>query len=165
MAPELIILLLLAGIACVAMEIYLPGGFMGLTGAAIVIWATIEAFRINANFGTMLLVCGVGGSVAASWFSFTYLSKTKEGKKALLMNANVELPEDKYKDLEGKNGTTVTDMHPSGIIEIDGERYDAASKGEYIEKNSSITISSIEADHIYIREISEDKEKVEESNS
>ncbi len=165
MAPELIILLLLAGIACVAMEIYLPGGFMGLTGAAIVIWATVEAFKINTNFGTMLLVCGVGGSIAASWFSFTYLSKTKEGKKALLMNANIELPEDKHKDLEGKTGITLTDMRPSGMIEINGERYDAATKGEYVEKGSKIKILSVEADHVYIREIFEDKENVEESNS
>lgn len=165
MAPELIILLLLAGIACVAMEIYLPGGFMGITGAAIVIWATVEAFKINANFGTMLLVCGIGGSVAASWFSFTYLSKTKEGKKALLMDASIDLPEDRHKGLEGKTGITLTDMRPSGMIEIEGNRYDAATKGEYIEKNSKIKILSVEADHVYIREITENKENVEENNS
>ena len=165
MTSELIILLLLAGIACVAMEIYLPGGFMGLCGAGIVIWATVEAYKKDTDFGTMLLITGIGGSVAASWFSFKYLSKTKEGKKALLMETNIELPEDRHKDLEGKQGVTVTDMHPSGIIEIEGKRYDAASKGEYIEKDSNISVLSIEADHIYIREIKEDTETLKENHS
>lgn len=161
MAPELIIILLLAGIVCIAMEIYLPGGFMGITGGAIVIWATVEAYKHNSNFGTMLLVCGVGGSIAASWFSFTYLSKTKEGKKALLMEANIELPEDRHKDLEGKVGKTLTDMRPSGIIEIDDERYDAATKGEYVEKGRKVKVFKVEADHLYIREIEEESKSEE----
>lgn len=161
MAPELIIILLLAGIVCIAMEIYLPGGFMGITGAAIVIWATVEAYKHNSNFGTMLLVCGIGGSIAASWFSFTYLSKTKEGKKALLMEANIELPEDRHKDLEGKTGITLTDMRPSGIIEIDDERYDAATKGEYVEKGRKVKVFKVEADHVYIREIEEESKSEE----
>jgi len=165
MASELIILLLIAGIACVALEIYLPGGFMGIVGAGIVVWATVEAYKKDTDFGTMLLITGIGGSVAASWFSFKYLSKTKEGQKALLMEANIELPEDKHAELDGKEGLTLTDMHPSGIIEIEGERYDAASKGEYIEKDSKIKVISIEADNIYIREISQSKENNEESHS
>ena len=164
LSQEMTILLLILGIVCVAMEIYLPGGFMGLAGAAVIVWATIEAYRHNTNFGTMLLVCGIGGSVAASWFSFTYLSKTKEGKKALLMDAKIDLPEDKHKGLEDKLGETLTDMRPSGVIEIDGERYDAATKGEYVEKGSKIKVLSVEADHIYIREISENN-NTEESDS
>lgn len=164
MSPEMTILLMLAGIICIAMEIYLPGGFMGIIGGAILIWAIVEAYRYKTNFGTMLLVCGVGGSVAASWFSFTYLSKTKEGKKALLMDANIELPEDKHIGLDGKTGITLTDMRPSGLIEIEGKRYDAATKGEYVEKGSKIRILSVEADHVYIREL-EDNNNVEESNS
>lgn len=164
MSPELTILLMLAGIICIALEIYLPGGFMGIIGGAILIWSIFEAYRYKTNFGTMLLVCGVGGSVAASWFSFTYLSKTKEGKKALLMDAKIELPEDKHKGLEGKTGITLTDMRPSGLIEIDGKRYDAATKGEYVEKGTQIKILSIEADHVYIREFKENT-NVEESHS
>ena len=164
MTPEMTVLLMLAGIICIAMEIYLPGGFMGLAGGALLIWAIVEAYRYKTDFGTMLLVIGVGGSIATSWFSFTYLSKTKEGKKALLMDSNIELPEDKHKDLEGKTGTTLTDMRPSGMIEVEGQMYDAASKGEYVEKGSKIKILSVEADHVYIREI-EEKTNVEESNS
>lgn len=164
MSPEFTILLMIAGIICIALEIYLPGGVMGIIGGVILIWSIFEAYRYKTNFGTMLLVCGVSGSVAASWFSFTYLSKTKEGKKALLMDAKIELPEDKHKGLEGKTGVTLTDMRPSGLIEIEGERYDAATKGEYVEKGTNIKIISVEADHVYIREFSDNK-NVEESHS
>lgn len=163
MTPELTILLLIAGIVCIALEVYLPGGFMAIAGAAVIIWATVEAYRHSANFGTMLLVCGIGGSISVSWFSFKYLSTTKEGKKALLMDTHIELPEDQHKDLEGKIGQTLTVMRPSGIIEIDGERYDAASRGEYIEKDVLVKVLKIEADHVYVREVQDSKNNKEES--
>ncbi len=153
MEPELIILLLIAGIICIALEVYLPGGILGISGAAVLIWAIIEAYRVSTNFGTMLMVCGVSGAVATSWFSFTYLVKTKEGKKALLMDVKIDLPKDLHAGLEGKEGLTLTDMRPVGTIEIDGNRFEASSCGEYIEKKRKIKVLKIEADRIFIREI------------
>jgi membrane-bound serine protease (ClpP class) len=153
MAPEIIILLLIAGIVCIALEVYLPGGIIGISGAAVLIWAIVEGYHVSTNFGTMLMVCGVGGAVATSWFSFTYLTKTKEGKKALLMEVNIELPKDLHAGLEGKEGVTLTDMRPVGTIEIGEERFEASSCGEYIEKNRKVKVLKIEADRIFIREI------------
>ena len=61
MAPEITIVLCIAGIVCIALEVYLPGGIMGLLGAAALIWSIVAAYQHNSNFGTMLLICGVGG--------------------------------------------------------------------------------------------------------
>ncbi len=153
MTPEIVILLLLAGIVCIAMEVYLPGGIIGAAGAIVLVWAIFEGYRHSTSFGNMLLVCGIGGAVATSWFSFTYLTKTKDGKKALLMDVNIELPKDIHAGLEGKEAVTLTDMRPVGTIEIEGNRYEASSCGEYIEKNRKVKVIKIEADRVFIREI------------
>ncbi len=37
-------------------------------------------------------------------------------------------------------GKTVTPMNPSGIIEIEGVRFDAQSRGEYIEPGTTVEV-------------------------
>ena len=159
MEVEWIILLCIVGVICIASEVYLPGGFMGIVGGLAVIWAVIEAYRYDSNFGTMILVCGIGGAVSCSWFSFKYLSKTKEGRKALLMDAEIKLPDDKYTGLENKVGEALTDMRPTGVISIDDRRIDAATQGEYLEKGKSVIVFKIEADHVYVKEYKEDSNR------
>jgi membrane-bound serine protease (ClpP class) len=152
MSPELIILICFSGVICIALEVYLPGGVLGIAGAAILIWSVVEAYKHNSNFGTMLLFCGLGGSMAASWFSFKYFSSTKEGKKALLMDISTKVPESRHLFLLHKQGVATCDLRPSGKIEIEDEIYDAQSKGEYIHKGSFVIVTLIEGDHIYVKE-------------
>jgi membrane-bound serine protease (ClpP class) len=151
MAPEIIIILCIAGIVCIALEVYLPGGIMGLLGAAALVWSIVAAYQHNNNFGTMLLICGVGGSISLSWFSFRYFSSTKEGKKALLMETNIEVPKERFRHLINKEGVADCDLRPSGIAIIDGERHDVQTKGEYIEKGQSIIVTDLEGDHLYVK--------------
>ena len=153
MSPEIIIVLCIAGIVCIALEVYLPGGILGLLGAAALIWSIVAAYQYNTNFGTMLLICGVGGSISLSWFSFRYFTSTKEGKRALLMETNIEVPKERFSHLINKQGIADCDLRPSGIAIIEGERYDVQTKGEYIEKGNKVSVSSIEGDHLYVKEI------------
>ena len=159
MEVQWIILLCILGVVCIASEVYLPGGVIGSLGALLFIWSVVEAFRHSTNFGTMLLVCGLGGAVSCSWFSFTYLSKTKEGRKALLMDSEIELPEDRHSGLENKVGEALTDLRPAGVIDLDGRRIDASTEGEYLEKGKRVIVFKIEADFVYVKEHTEEKEK------
>jgi membrane-bound serine protease (ClpP class) len=43
-------------------------------------------------------------------------------------------------DLAGKEGTAVTVLRPAGKIEIDGERYDATTEGEYAEPGDVVVV-------------------------
>ena len=150
-----IILLCIVGIICIACEVYLPGGFIGTVGAGIFIWSVVEAYRKSPEFGSMMLVCGLGGAISCSWFSFKYLTKTKEGRKALLMDAEIKLPEDRHKGLEGKVGEAITDLRPSGVIMLEGERVEVATQGEYLVKGTKVKVFKIEADFVYVNEHTE----------
>ena len=48
-----------------------------------------------------------------------------------------------YSFLVGKEGTTTTQLRPSGKVEIDGKFYDVESTGFYIDVNSSIIVTEI----------------------
>jgi membrane-bound serine protease (ClpP class) len=53
-------------------------------------------------------------------------------------------------DLVGKEGTTATELRPSGKVEVEGVRYQAsADNGLYIDKNRSVTVTRNEGGIIY----------------
>lgn len=57
-------------------------------------------------------------------------------------------------NLEGKLGKAVTDMHPSGTVEIDDERYDAYSQGEWIEAGQSIRVVKAKGISLLVEKVS-----------
>lgn len=134
-------------------EVYLPGGILGLTGLGLFIWSVVAAYNHSNEFGTMLLVCGVVATVSSSWFSFKYLTKTKEGRKVLLMDSEIKLPKDRFTNFVGKIGEAVTDLRPSGYIVLDDQKVEASTDGEYVNKGASVKVIKVEADFLYVKEI------------
>ncbi|MBU5455499.1 nodulation protein NfeD [Caproiciproducens sp. MSJ-32] len=53
----------------------------------------------------------------------------------------------------GKEGITVSELRPSGIIEIDGKRIDALSDEGFIPKNTPVKIVRVEGPKIFVRSI------------
>jgi membrane-bound serine protease (ClpP class) len=51
----------------------------------------------------------------------------------------------------GKEGTTVTALHPSGIALIGGKRVDVVSGGEYIGKLTPVTVVSVTGNQIVVK--------------
>ena len=153
MDPGLAIILCVAGIVCVALEVYLPGGIIGSIGAVAILASIFFAYQHSSGFGTMLLVCSVAGSISASLFSFKYLTKSPEGRKALLLDTNIKVPEEKHLVLMDKVGEATCDLRPTGRILIDDNPYDAQSRGEYIEKGSAVKVIAVEADHIFVKQV------------
>ena len=52
--------------------------------------------------------------------------------------------------LDGKAGITNTDLRPSGVAIIEGDKYDVVSNGEYIKKDSPIRVVKIEGRKITV---------------
>ena len=51
----------------------------------------------------------------------------------------------------GMEGITISELRPSGFIEIDGERVDALSEGNFIPKGTSVKVVKIEGSKIIVR--------------
>jgi len=135
------------------MEVYLPGGVIGGIGAVAILVSIFFAYQNDTSFGTMILVCSLVGSVSVSWASFKYLTKSPSGRRALLMDTNIEVPKEKNLDLIGQSGVALCDLRPTGRIDIGGEPFDAQTRGEYVEKDMNIQVISVEADHIFVKKI------------
>jgi membrane-bound serine protease (ClpP class) len=56
-----------------------------------------------------------------------------------------------WAEAAGKEGTTLTQLHPAGSAMIDGKKYDVVSRGEYIEKGAAIVVVAIEGNRMVVK--------------
>jgi membrane-bound serine protease (ClpP class) len=51
----------------------------------------------------------------------------------------------------GKEGVAVSHLRPAGVVQVEGKRLDAVTKGEFIDKNSTIVVSATTANQLVVR--------------
>jgi membrane-bound serine protease (ClpP class) len=53
----------------------------------------------------------------------------------------------------GRRGTTVTPLHPSGIVAIEGARVDVVSDGEFIDAEVAVEVVKVDGNRIVVRKL------------
>lgn len=61
-----------------------------------------------------------------------------------------------YRELDGKEGVTLSLLRPVGIAQIDGERYDVVSEIGFIPVNTEIKVVKVEGNRIVVRQSKND---------
>lgn len=70
-----------------------------------------------------------------------------------------------YSALVGQQGKAMTDMRPSGTIEIDNKRYSAITNGTWVKKNALIEVESVNGTRILVKEVAEQSPTLSEKNN
>lgn len=153
------ILLLLLGIAIVMAEAFIPsGGILGVLAAIVLVGSLIFAFKESDGTGFIFLGVVVICVPATVIFGLKIFPKTPIGRRVILKPAveSVEergkagVSDEDFSHLQGKVGKTATPLRPSGIIEIDDERYSAVAEGELIDKNVDIIVVKVEGNSVVV---------------
>ena len=148
----LYISLLLAGFVLIGMEIFIPGGILGIFGSAAWIWAAVVGWRSfpepwNMISAFSLLIVGLLTFVI--WIR--YFPKSRIGKSLSLNENTASYKSHNVTELPvGTLGEAVSTLRPSGIAMFDGKRLDVVADGEWIEAGESIKISSTSDGHISV---------------
>lgn len=147
--------LFVTGLILLVIEGIVPGfGLPGIGGIILVIVGTILAM---GNITSALMSISVAIIITAvitillikygrhsPMFEKIILTAHQEDDKGYLSSTT----KDEYL---GKEGTTVSELRPSGFIEIDGKRIDALSEGNFIPKGTSIKVVRVEGSKIIVR--------------
>jgi membrane-bound ClpP family serine protease len=64
-------------------------------------------------------------------------------------------PQDLRRELVGKVGFARSKMLPSGAIEVDGQMYDAVSRGAAIEPGQRIVVTEVKGNRVVVRPASD----------
>lgn len=151
------LVIFVTGLILLVIEAIVPGfGLPGISGIILVILGTILAMGslstalmsisiaiIITAIITMLLVKYGHRSPFLDKIVLTTHQKDEEGYLS-------SFTKDEYL---GKEGITISELRPSGIIEIDGKRLDALSDGTFIPKQTNIEVVRVEGSKIIVRRV------------
>ncbi|MDA1268246.1 MAG: nodulation protein NfeD [Bacteroidetes bacterium] len=163
------ILAFVIGIILLAVEFFIIPGFgvFGVAGIVLTLGGLVLGMLPNQSFdfelvpssqlfGALLTVilssiAGVGlvfwlTPKVNDWGAFRHLTlaSTQERSQGYTASTYAE-------SLLGKIGTVHSRLRPSGKVEVDGEIYDAYSRGEFLEQGESIEVISTEGTSIRVK--------------
>lgn len=168
------IIAFMVGVVLLVLEIFvIPGfGIFGISGLILTVGSMILVMVNNDIFDFSFVddkdlflaitttLAGIVGGIMLLFVGGVRLTQTKLFKKIAL--ESVMDSKEGYtssfikKDLIGKTGTTYTVLRPSGKIMIEGEFYDAYTRGNYIKKDEKIIVIADEGTtlkvHLYTEE-------------
>lgn len=165
------IIALFLGLGLIGVEIFvLPGfgvaGIAGITltvGSLILIMVNNNVFDfefVPANdllFALAATFGGLTGGIALLFIAGARLTDSKFFKRIALTETQDR--EQGYtssflkEDLKGKRGVANTVLRPGGKIIIDGQLYDAYTRGEYIEKGQEVEVIEEETTSLRVKSI------------
>lgn len=153
------LILLLAGLCAVALELFVPSaGIIGIIAATLILSGIVVGFMDGLTTGALMLLIAVIALPVLLTMMFKVWPHTPLGKRILLKDLKSEdvLPKKShYKkrndSLVGKLGIARTKMLPSGIVVIDGEKFDAISEGFPIDQGDAVKIVDVREHRIYVQ--------------
>jgi membrane-bound serine protease (ClpP class) len=131
-----------------------PGfGLPGISGIILVVTGTVLAMD---NLPNAILSISISIIITA----IVTVILMKLGFKSKLLddiilktnhNSEVSSIEFGKEDLTDKEGIAISELRPTGFIEIAGERYDALTEGGYLPKGTPILVIKVEGNKIFVR--------------
>lgn len=151
-------LLLLLGLGCIVLEMFVPsGGLLGVMAVLSIVAAVVLAFLAGPLPGiimtlvvTFLIPLVLAGAVR-------YWPDTPLGRTILLRRpeSNQVLPQtEAYQTLHfliGKQGVAKSRMLLSGVVSVDGKAYDAVSNGLPIDAGDPVRVIATETQRLVVR--------------
>jgi membrane-bound serine protease (ClpP class) len=156
------IIALMVGIILLAAEIFIIPGFgvAGIAGIALTVSSLILIMLNNDFFNfefvplgdivkaTLAAIGGLTGGVLLLFFGGAKLTETKAFKRIALTDTQESSQgysvRTNEQNLVGKSGVAHTVLRPSGKVLIEGNVYDAFTRGEYIQKGDQIEVIGTE---------------------
>jgi membrane-bound serine protease (ClpP class) len=158
------ILLVISGVVLLAAEIFIIPGFgvAGVLGiAALLSGLSLSLIGGGATWDFILKTVGrvifsLLLAIVGSLVLLRFLPRLPFGKRLILETGlaageGYASPPETDHNWLGKGGTTVSPLRPSGIADVEGERVDVVSDGEFIEAGAQIVVSRVDGNRIVVR--------------
>ncbi|MFH6982874.1 NfeD family protein [Marinoscillum luteum] len=165
------IIIFFAGVLLIAAEIFvIPGfGIAGISGLILTLGSLILVMLNNDTFDFSFVqvddifiavattLAGLMGSIVIMFMAGARLTNSRFFNRIALQDIQNQTEGYtssfyKSKSMVGKKGIAYTILRPSGRVEIEGEIYDAYTRGNYIEAGIEIEVISDEGTSLKVRE-------------
>jgi len=163
------IALFAVGLILIAIEVFVVPGFgvFGIAGIAMTLGALLIALVPNIGFrfptdgeiaqATMTLAAALGLTVVLGFSLARYLPQSERFAhlvlKPSLDAATGHTSAETAYDLVGQRGVTVTDLRPSGVAEVDGQRVQVVSQGPFVSAGATVEVLEARGSRVEVREV------------
>lgn len=149
------LVLFVIGLLLLVIEGIVPGfGLPGISGMILILLGTVLAM---GSISIALLSISIAIIITA----IVAIVLVKKGFKSKLLNRIILenktetergfVSSESMDDFLGKEGIALSGLRPTGYIEIDGQRLDAMSEGEFIPKDTKVIVVKVEGSKIFVR--------------
>jgi len=150
------IALIIVGVLLIIAEVYLIPGMnvVGILGALMMLTAVGMSYMNAGLIGGVMAMAGAsvltGGALwflwkSGAWERFVLRSSLKTDEGLLAREG-----EQRARYL-GKPGIAVTPLRPTGVAEIDGERIEVVTEGDFISAGSRIKVVAMDRRKYFVR--------------
>lgn len=144
---SVIVFLFLLGLLMLSLEIFLPGGVLGVMGGLAMIAGVVLAFRdYGTGGGALALTVGLVLVATSIVIEFVVLPKTRWGRNFYLSSAVTGVattPADEQA-VVGRECEALTVLAPSGQVLLDGKRYEAFCRDGYAERGARLKVQGLD---------------------
>jgi len=143
-----IIFLFAVGVLLLGCEVFVPGAILGTVGGLCLLGGIGFAFvEFGGLAGCLATVAALVLTGIVLYLEFRVLPRTAWGRR-LFLHASItgtSQPPPAEKDaVVGRSGETLTPLSPSGVILVDGHRYEAFSRSGLLEKGESVRVVGLD---------------------
>lgn len=157
-------LLLAVGIALLAAEVFIPsGGVISILSTLCILgalWFAWRAWWVSSPGSFWGFVTGTAILLPVAIMVALYVwPSTPIGKRAILEApaphevASFVEQEEKYRQMVGKTGETLTMLNPAGIVRIEGHRVHCQSEGVILDAGTQVRVISARGNSVFVRKI------------
>jgi len=148
----LLLTFLMAGVALLLAEVFLPGMIAGVLGVVCLLGAAVVGFaEFGPKVGSLILMAELLAGTVLTILWMRYFPKTPLGRKYILdPSTAAHAPTEPEKWL-GHEGTALTDLRPAGSARLDGEKVDVTTSGEHLESGTRVKVVRVDGPSIFVR--------------
>ena len=143
----LIIFLFVIGAILLALEVVVPGAVLGIIGGVAMLVGVIVAFdQFGFQGGGLAAVAAVALVTITLYLEFVLLPRSRLAKK-FSMTATVDgrsQPVLADRAIIGKRVVAVTPLAPSGLVELDGRRYEAFARNGHAPAGAQLDVIDLD---------------------
>jgi membrane-bound serine protease (ClpP class) len=151
MSLTMVILMFIFGVAAMMLELFIPGGVVGALGFVATVTSIVYAFATDYTItGTVLTV-----SLFAFIPLFFLLWREVIGRFMAIEGSEKDFrPGTEVNEtLMGKQGRTITSLHPTGVALIDGKRHHVVTRGEMVDKGATVEVIDTSGNRTVVKEV------------
>lgn len=164
------LILFTAGVVLLLLEVLvIPGfGIAGILGIISIISSLalslvgrfdLLTFQDLVKMALSKVLAALFGSIILSIVLLRLFPRTSVGRQIILKDSQktedgfVAQGAEKRDELLGLTGIAITPLHPSGTMRLNNKRYDVVTEGDFVEKNSQVTVLEVEGARIVVRKV------------